>query len=234
MSGSPETIHERGRAALLEGRYVADTPPSTGTRRWGLSLVARPDPAAADRLDELSAQAAELAGPGHWRTGRRGTSHLTVCYLEHEHRDVPDGDARVAELAELVSDVSRTVPALSWELTGVSLADRGVLALATPVDDSAAAFRADVVKALGAQGDREATYRRSVWWATLLHFAAPVVDVEGLASWADEHHDRGLGPLSAASVDLVRYVHDGRQMVPKTVAAVRLGDGEVVRSGAPS
>ena len=234
MSGTPETIHERGRAALLEGRYVADVPPSTGTRRWALSLVVRPDAVAADTLDDLSRRATELAGPGHWRTGRRGTSHLTVCYLEDEHRDVPDDDSRVAELAQLVGEVSRETPALRWELSGVALADRGVLALAVPADGAAATFRAHLMGALGAQGDREAYYRRSVWWATLVHFAAPVVDVPGLVSWADEHRDRPLGPVQAASVDLVRYVHDGRQMVPETVAAVTLGDGEAVRGGAPA
>ena len=43
MTASPDTIHQRGRDAVLGGRELLDDPPVPGATRWGLSLVARPD-----------------------------------------------------------------------------------------------------------------------------------------------------------------------------------------------
>ena len=61
----------------------------------------------------------------------------------------------------------------------LALADRGVLALAEPVDAAPDRFRAAVLRELGELGRAEAGYRGSIWWSTLLHFAAPVADRAG-------------------------------------------------------
>ena len=78
---------------------------------------------------------------------------------------------------------------------GLALADRGVLALAEPVDDAPDALaRAAVLRALGELGRAEADYRGSAWWATLLHFAAPVADPAGLVDWVDARASLRAGP----------------------------------------
>ena len=222
MTGAPDTIHQRGRAALLAGREVLDVPPAPGGSRWGLSLVVRPDPAAEDRLGALAEQAAALAGPGQWSTGSRGAAHLTVTYLEATHREIAADDPAVRRFADVVARVAARTPPLRWQLTGLALADRGVLALAAPVDDAADTFRTAVLGDLGDLGRREAGYRRGTWWSTLVHFAAPVADRSGLADWVEARVSAPLGPLTSSAADIVRYEHVRERVVPVTLVSAPL------------
>jgi hypothetical protein len=222
VSGTPDSIHQRGRAAVLAGGAVLDVPPTPGGARWGLSLDIRLDPAAEDHLDALAAEAMMLAGPGQWSTGSRGSSHLTVTYLERVWREVEADDAEVRRYAALVTPLAARTPPLRWQLTGLALADRGILALAEPVDDAPDGFRAAVLSELGELGRAEAYYRQSVWWATVLHFAAPLPDPVGLVDWVDRRTSLAPFPVSADRVEVVRYVYDGQGTVPVPLAVAPL------------
>jgi hypothetical protein len=222
VSGTPDSIHQRGRAAVLAGGAVLDVPPTAGSTRWGLSLDIRLDPAAEDYLDALAAEAAVLAGPGQWPTGSRGSSHLTVTYLERVWREVDADDAEVRRFAALVAPLAARTPPLRWQLTGLALADRGILALAEPADVAPDGFRAAVLSELAELGRAEAYYRQSVWWATVLHFAAPLGDPAGLVDWVDRRTSLVPFPVSADRVEVVRYIHDGRRTVPVPLAVAPL------------
>jgi hypothetical protein len=222
VTGTPETIHQRGRAAVLAGLALLDVPPAPGGTRWGLSLVVRPDPEAAARLERLAVGAAAAAGPGQWVTASPGSTHLTVTYLERVHRDVGPGDPAVRRLADSVRSLVAGTAPLRWRVTGLALAERGVLALADPVDGAPDRLRERVMRELAEVGRAEAYYRSSVWWSTLLHFAAPVADPAGLAAWVDARTALKTVPLSADRVDIVRYEFDGVRTVPVTLAEVRL------------
>jgi hypothetical protein len=233
VTGSPETIHQRGRAAVLAGRALLDVPPAPGGTRWGLSLVVRPDPAAAGALEQLAAGAAAAAGPGQWVTASPGSTHLTVTYLERVHRRVGPDDADVQRLAGTVRRLAEATPALRWRVTGLALADRGVLALAEPVDDAPDHLRDRAVRELADLGRAEAYYRRSVWWSTLLHFAAPIPDPAGLATWVDARTSLEPVLVTTDRVDVVRYEFDGTRTVPVTLAVAPLaGVPEEVPRGA--
>lgn len=233
MTGPPESIHQRGRAAVLAGRALLDVPPAPGGTRWGLSLDVRLDPEAEDRLDALAAEAATVAGPGQWLTGGRGASHLTVTYLERTWREVGSDDAEVRRFASLVAPVAARTAPLRWQLTGLALADRGVLAMAEPVDDAPDGFRAEVLSELAELGQAEAHYRRSVWWATVLHFAAPLPDPAGLVDWVDARTSFVPVPVTAHCAEVVRYTYDGQRAVPVTLAAAPFtGVREGARGGA--
>ena len=214
MSGPPDSIHQRGRAAVLAGRALLDVPPGPGGNRWGLSLDVRLDPVAEDRLDTLATEVAAIAGPGQWLTGGRGSSHLTVTYLERIWREVGEDDPEVRRLAALVAPLAARTPTLRWRLTGLALADRGILALAEPVDDGPGDFRAAVLAELAELGQAEAYYRRSVWWATVLHFAAPLPEPRALVDWVDARTSIAPVPVTADRVEVVRYAYDGERTVP--------------------
>jgi hypothetical protein len=222
VTRSPETIHQRGRAAVLAGRALLDVPPAPGATRWGLSLVARPDREAAVQLEQLAAGAAAVAGPGQWVTASPGSTHLTITYLERVHREIDPDDAAVHRLAGTVRRLADGTPPLRWRVTGLALADRGVLALAEPVDGAADGLRVRVMRELAEVGRAEAYYRSSVWWSTLLHFAAPVADPTGLAAWVDARTSVAAVPLTADRVDVVRYEFDGLRTVPVTLAEASL------------
>jgi hypothetical protein len=223
VSRSPDTIHQRGRDAVLAGRELLDVPPGPGSARWGLSLDVFPDAEAGSRLAALADEAAAIAGPGQWQTGGVGSAHLTVTYLERTWREVGPDDPEVRRHAALLRSAAAAAGPLRWAVTGLVLADRGVLALCAPVDDAPGAFRSAVLGQLGGLGTEEAGYRRAVWWSTLLHFAAPVADRAGLVAWVE---DRAALPeplpLRGDRAAVVRYAFDGRRTSPVELAAAAL------------
>ena len=229
MSGQPQTIHQRGRAAVLAGRELLDVPPGPGCSRWGLSLDVRLDPVAEQRLDALANEAAAVAGPGQWLTGGLGASHLTVTYLERVWREVGADDPDVRRYAGLVAPLAAASRPLRWQVTGLVLADRGVLALAEPVDRAPEAFRTAVLRELGGLGQEEGAYRGSTWWSTLVHFAAPVTDRTGLVAWVEDRATLAAVPLTGSRVEVVRYAYDGARTAPVPLAAAPLPG---VREGA--
>jgi hypothetical protein len=181
----------------------------------------------------MAAEAAAPAGPGQWVTASPGSTHLTVTYLEGVHRHVAADDAVVCRLADVVRRLAAGTPPLRWRVTGLALADRGVLALAEPVDRAPDLLRGRVLRELDEVGRAEAYYRRSVWWATLLHFAAPVTDPARLAGWVDARTTVPVVPVTADRVDVVRYEYDGARTVPVTLASAPLtGVPEGVPHGA--
>jgi hypothetical protein len=230
VSGLRDAIHQRGRAAVLAGREILDLPPAPGSARWGLSLDVRPDPVAGRHPAALATEAAAHAGPGQWLTGGPGSAHLTVTYLERRWREVGPDDPDVRRYAELVRRLAAGTPPLRWQLTGLALADRGVLAVAEPVDAAPEEFRAAVLRELGGLGQEEAGYRRSTWWSTLVHFAAPVADREALVAWVDARQSLSAVPVTCTEAEIVRYEYDGARTAPVTLAAAPLTG---VRAGAP-
>jgi len=234
VSGPPDTIHQRGRDAVLAGRELLDVPPGPGSTRWGLSLDVFPDAEGEARLAALADEAAALAGPGQWLTGGTGSAHLTVTYLERAWREVGADDPEVRRHAEHLRRAAAASGPLRWDVTGLVLADRGVLALCTPVDEAPAAFRSAILAELGGLGAEEAGYRRSVWWSTLLHFAAPVADRAGLVAWVEA---RAVLPdplvLRGDRAAVVRYAFDGQRTSPAELAtAVLPGVPEGASGGA--
>ena len=223
MSGSPHTIHRRGRDAVLAGRELLDVPPGPGSQRWGLSLDVFPERAVEAQLAALAEGAAVLAGPGQWRTGGTGSAHLTVTYLEREWREVGGDDPEVRRHAGHLRRAAAASGPLVWEVTGLVLADRGVLAMCAPVDDAPAAFRAAILAELGGLGAEEAGYRRAVWWSTLLHFAAPVADRAGLVDWVEARAELPQPlVLRGDRAAVVRYAFDGQRTSPVELATAAL------------
>ena len=229
MSVRPDGIHQRGRSAVLAGRERLDVPPGPGSTRWGLSLDVRLDPAAEQHLEALATVASAHAGPGQWLTGARGSSHLTVTYLERTWREVGADDEDVRRYAALMAALAAGTPPLRWRITGLALADRGVLAMAEPVDAAPGAFRAAVLERLGGLGAEEAGYRGSTWWATLVHFATPVADRAALVDWVDARLSLPPVLFTAERVQVVRYAYDGVRTAPVALSAAALPG---VREGA--
>jgi hypothetical protein len=222
VSSGPDGIHQRGRAAVLAGRELLDVPPGPGSTRWGLSLDVRLDPSVEQHLDALATEASAHAGPGQWLTGARGASHLTVTYLERAWREVGPDDEDVRRYAALAAALAAGTPPLRWRITGLSLADRGVLAIAEPVDAGPGRFRAAVLEHLGGLGAEEAGYRGSTWWATLVHFAAPVADRAALVDWVDARLSLPPVLATAGRVEVVRYAYDGVRTAPVALSAAAL------------
>jgi hypothetical protein len=236
VSITVDALHAKGRAALLHDRAVLDSPPVSGSRRWGASVLVRPQADLAQRLGAVTAELVALAGPAQWATGAADTSHLTLYSLEPHRPGLTLDDEAAGRYAEAVGAVGRACGPATFSVTGLALTPGGVVAAAEPADDAARALRPALVEALG--GDVfEAAYRGDQWWLSLVHLAAPVADPAALVAYVEARRGEALGQLVARHVELVRYDHrsgpGGARMVPVPLAsAVLTGVPEESRRGA--
>ena len=221
MTVTVESLHEQGRSALLEGRERHDTAPRDGDRRWGVSVLVRPQRELAERLDTVTGELAALAGPGQWATGARDSSHLTLYSLEPHRADVTADDPVTARYVAATARAAASIPPASFAVTGTSLTPGGVIAVCRPLDEGARLLRPVLNDALGGEVF-EGAYRGDLWWVSLLHLAAPVARAAALVEHVESHRDLPLGTLQATSLEVVRYEHDGRRMVPVALASAPL------------
>jgi len=227
VSESPETLHARGRAALLAGEERLDVPPSSSGTRWGLSIVLSPDEALARRLAAETDALADLAGPGQWRTGGAGSCHVTVRTLEAYRAPVAADDERTAGYVAVLRRAAARSGPVRLQMRGLILTPGGVLAGAVPLDGAADRLRQAVLHEL-AEDDFERGYRGRVWWASLVHFAAPVARRRELLDRVEACRQTDFGVLVASRIDLVRYqykctAHGGRTAPVTLMSAALLG-----------
>ena len=208
-----------GRAALLTGAHQRETRPVDGDARYGLSIVLRSDPAAAARLAQIGAEAAALAGPGHWPSGDADLVHFTVRSLERHRENVADDDPAAARYAAALAKAAGAP--IRLRLTGLTMTPVSVMACAWPCDDAADDFAATLEVALGPDGSYE-TGERDIWYANVLHFAGPVADPAGLIDWVTQRRELDLGEVTMEAAELCQWVPGPRRPAPRVLASVRL------------
>lgn len=234
MNVTIDVLHERGRDALLRDEPVLDSEPQDGSRRWGLSVLARPQPELAATLDQVTGELAVLAGPGQWTTGARDTSHLTLYSLEPHRGGVTLEDPLARRYADAVRSAAQVCPAGTFQVTGLALTPGGVVASCVPLDAGARALRPTLVDTLG--GDVfEASYRGDLWWISLLHLARPVHRPGDLVAYVDPRRAQPFGQLVVDRLELVRYEYregvDSRGMTPVPLVSVPLVGAPLAGAG---
>jgi hypothetical protein len=181
--------------------------------RWGPSLVVRPRGAVADALARLTDEALTIAGDGHWATGSEGGAHVTIRAFEHW--GTPASEVQIEAVRRAF------IEPITLSFAGTALTSTVVMATAADVVGGDA-LRARLAAELGDAGwleDRFIPGGRDRWYATLVRFATPDIDVDGLEAWVGEHHEIGTATFDTA--DVCEWRFDGRRMQPVVVATVR-------------
>ncbi|WP_271190025.1 hypothetical protein [Dactylosporangium matsuzakiense] len=217
-----DRLFEQGQDAVLRGSHFVDVPPVPGGR-WGMSAVLVPTGPVADRLAEVTAGLAAVSGSGHWPTGARDAVHLTVRAIEVHRPGLSGADPLVARCAGALARATAQSTAVRLRLDGLTLTPSGVMVCAYPVDPAADDFADRLGVELGADGWFEASYRRDIWYATLVHFAAEVSDPAGLAAWVRRRRALDLGVLELDGAELVTFRFNGRQPVRSALAQAPFG-----------
>jgi hypothetical protein len=108
--------------------------------------------------------------------------------------------------------VGRGFAPVRLRLTGVTLTAGGVMVQAEPVGDAPWELMRRLRAALGPLAWYEDQWQeRDIWYASIVHFAGPLLDAAGLVEWARERrtslsHDL---VLDALTLTRFRYVEDG-------------------------
>ena len=194
---------------ISAGHHQRDSPPAEGGR-WPVSVVLRP-PADADLnhlLDEITAEAAALAGPDHWQTGQAGSAHLTVRALETYRSEVECTEPVIQRYqAAMHRAAAQTGPA-QLEVTGLTLTAGTVMACAVPLDDQADKFLDRLAFELGPDAWFEQPHgRRDIWYLNLLHFTTDIPSPTRLINWITSHRTTLIGRTTIPTAELVRFHH---------------------------
>jgi len=172
--------------------------------RRGVTLLARPAPAVAERL---AARLEALRGlePGQYYQPRADL-HLTVLSLFTATADHAPYLAHVDAYDAAVREAIRGEAPFTIDVRGVTLSPAAVLVQGFPRDDTLARIRARLRAALAARGlggALDQRYRLETAHLTLVRFAAPLRDparfVDALAAARTE----AFGPSTVAALELV-------------------------------
>jgi hypothetical protein len=205
MNPAFDRLFAEAAPALLRGDHRRDEPPVDGGR-WPVSIVAIPDEGTRAVLAGVMDEALVHAGPGHFETGERDTSHVTVRALEPYREAAAPDDFVTAEWLAAVEAVGRESRPITLRLTGVTLSVGGVLVQAEPLDDAPWELMRRLRAELGPLAwfeDRGGP--RDIWYASVLHFAAPVADPRGLIDWARSHRESMEHDVVLDTLSLARY-----------------------------
>lgn len=212
--------------ALLAGEHRQDEPPVDGGR-WPVSVVGIPDEPTRELLAGVMREALAFAGPGHFETGRIDASHLTVRALEPYREAAAPEDPVAAEWVAALTEVGRTCPPVRLRLTGVTLTVNGVMVQAEPVDDEPWELMRRLRAALGPLAAFEDQWgERDIWYASVVHFAAPVLDAPGLIDWANARRSSLAHDVVLDALTLTRFRYSescgGRHMAMEPWRSVDL------------
>ena len=161
------------------------------------------------RSSDLTRSAAELAGPGHWHTGRTGSAHLTVRALEWYRAIVDPAEPAIDRYRAAMDRAAADCGPARIEVVGLTLTAGSVMAAAVSLDDQADLFLDRLAEELGPDGWLELPYgRRDIWYVNLVHFTTDIAQPEALIDWVKGRRDYQVGGETIPAAELVRFHHD--------------------------
>ncbi|HEY0472030.1 MAG TPA: hypothetical protein VGD34_10190 [Kribbella sp.] len=202
-----DTLFEEAAPLISTQRHQRDTPPVEGGR-WPVAAVLRPaaDSELSRRLDALTNEAAALAGPGHWHTGRIGSAHLTVRALETYREIVDESEPLIQRYRKAMEAAAAQAGPASFRVTGLTLTPGTVMACAKPTDAQADLILDTFAASLGPDAWYEQAFgRRDIWYLNLLHFTTDIAQPHALIDWVTSHRSTDLGTTTIPTAELVRF-----------------------------
>jgi len=224
-----DAMWDRAWPHVAEGSVDCDTHLAGGLDpRRGMTLIARPDPALADRFSSVQDR---LAGACPHQYRQPGTDlHVTILSLFTVTADHAPHLARRSDYAAAVLEAVDGLPAFDIDFDGITISRGAVLAQGFPRDGTLERLRTRLREALSARGldgMLDQRYRLVTAHSTLLRFMAPPADPAGFAAALQALRATPLGTMHVASLQLV--VNDWYM----SSAAVETVDTLALRGHAP-
>jgi hypothetical protein len=218
-----ERLHAEGRRAVLTGTHQVERAPASGGPRWAVGAVLRPDPAAAQAIEQVARAAAAVVGANHWLAGAARSSHLSLRrHLEPRRRPVSAGDRLVARYAAALRTAAKSAGPVRFAITGLILTPTSVMARAIPADAAADDLAAIFDAALHAEGCYEAGSTPVLWYVNLVYFTGPVRGADELAAWTEARQQMNVTDVRVTEMQVARWRHTATGMMPVVLASASL------------
>lgn len=218
-----ERLHAEGRRAVLTGTHQVECAPANGGPRWAAGAVLRPDPRAAQAIEQVARAAAAVVGADHWLAGAARSSHLSLRRrLEPRRRPIPAGDRLVARYGAALRAAAKSTGPVRFAITGLILTPVSVMARAIPADAAADDLAAMFDAALHAEGCHEAGSTPILWYVNLVYFTGPVHAADDLAAWTEARQQMKVTDVRVAEAQIVRWQYTVTGMMPVALASAGL------------
>jgi hypothetical protein len=183
----------------------------------------RPDPPAAQAIEQVARAAATVVGANHWLAGAARSSHLSLRrHLEQRRRPVPAGDRLVSRYAAALRTAAKSAGPVQFTITGLVLTPVSVMACAMPADAAADDLAATFDAALHAEGCDEAGSTPALWYVNLAYFTGPVRAPDDLAAWTEARRQMTVTEVRVTEVQVARWQHTTTGMMPVVLASASL------------
>lgn len=218
-----ERLHAEGRQAVLTGTHQVERAPANGGPRWAAGAILRPDPPAAQAIEQVASAAAAVVGADHWLAGAVRSSHLSLRrHLEQRRRPISAGDRLVARYTAALRAAAKSSGRVRFAITGLILTPVSVMACATPADAAADDLAAAFDAALRAEGCDEAGSTPVLWYVNLVYFAGPVRAADDLAAWTEARQQLKVTDFQVTEMQIARWQYTITGMMPVALASASL------------
>ncbi|HEV2257620.1 MAG TPA: hypothetical protein VGS06_31185 [Streptosporangiaceae bacterium] len=218
-----ERLHAEGRRAVLTGAHQVEQAPAGGGPRWAVGAVLRPDPPAAQAIEEVARAAAAVVGANRWLAGAARSSHLSLRrHLEQRRRPIPAGDRLVARYTAALRAAAKSAGPVRFAVAGLILTPVSVMARAIPADAAADDLAGMFDAALHVEGCYEAGSTPALWYVNLVYFTGPVRAAAELAAWTEARQQREVTDVRVTEMQIVRWQYTTTGMMPVALASASL------------
>jgi 2'-5' RNA ligase len=172
--------------------------------RRGLTVIARPDPAVAARIEEMLHTLAALEPQQYYYP--QSDFHLTVLSLFTATEDFAPHLAHMGEYRDAAATVLAATPAFTFDTVGITLAAGAVLAQGFPHGPALETLRDGLRAELRKRGlghGLDQRYRLVAAHSTLVRFAAPLNAPERFAQALAEFRNAPFGRTEVSALELV-------------------------------
>ena len=219
-------LWEEARDEFVQGDVLTDPEPGhrSGSTRWGVALIMRPEPAVGQRLAECISQFRPLIGEQHIFYDASNL-HTTIRVYEYYRGSVDMEDPEIRRYVEITQEVARQYAPFEIAFQGITASLRGILAQGYPLTDVITHFRRQLHDHLAEAGlghGPEQYVGRNIFHSSLCVFNGPLLHPEEAAAFVDQERTRDFGITTATTLELVRYHRTAYTVTPVHLASITL------------
>jgi hypothetical protein len=214
------------REDIARGEVLTDPVPGhrSGSTRWGIALVLRPDAAVRTRMEEAVALFRPLIGEQHIFYDASNL-HTTIRVYEYYRESVSMDDPEIRRYAEITQAVADRFASFQLRYLGLTATMRGILAQGYPLTGALQHFRQQLRDQLAeadlAHGPEQYVARNTVH-SSLCVFNGPLLRPQEIYEFIERERTRELGLTTVTELEIVHYQRTEYTVMPINLTTIKL------------